>query len=139
MGGPGCGEERLQAAIGLALAGMSYRQAAAETGAASATIANRVRAGGLVRRVEPKVGRPRLSDAVVRPALAAVARGVRVADAAAAAGMHASTLRDRVRDHGVVMLRGNLPNGDAVAHVKDLAQKVEGVKSVDTSELRPTA
>src|SRR5450755_1409945 len=37
--------------------------------------------------------------------------------------------------HGVVMLRGTLPNKDAVAHVKDLAEKVKGVKSVNTSEL----
>jgi hyperosmotically inducible protein len=37
--------------------------------------------------------------------------------------------------NGVVMLRGTLPNDDAVAHVKDLAEKVEGVKSVDTTRL----
>ena len=38
--------------------------------------------------------------------------------------------------HGVVMLRGTLPNSDAVDHVKDIAEKVEHVKSVDTSELK---
>jgi hyperosmotically inducible protein len=38
--------------------------------------------------------------------------------------------------HGVVMLRGMLPNKDAVDHVKDIAEKVEHVKSVDTSELK---
>ena len=38
--------------------------------------------------------------------------------------------------HGVVMLRGRLPNEDAISHVKDIVQKVEHVKSVDTSELR---
>jgi hyperosmotically inducible protein len=38
--------------------------------------------------------------------------------------------------HGVVMLRGTLPNRDAIDHVKDIARKVEHVKSVDTSELR---
>jgi hyperosmotically inducible protein len=38
--------------------------------------------------------------------------------------------------HGVVMLRGTLPNKDAIDHVKDLAMKVEHVKSVDTTELR---
>jgi hyperosmotically inducible periplasmic protein len=37
--------------------------------------------------------------------------------------------------NGVVMLSGVLPNDDAVAHVKDLAQKVEGVKSVEASQL----
>jgi hyperosmotically inducible protein len=38
--------------------------------------------------------------------------------------------------HGVVMLRGTLPNKDAIDHVKDIAGKVEHVKSVDTTELR---
>jgi len=38
--------------------------------------------------------------------------------------------------HGVVMLRGTLPNEDAIAHVKVIAQKVEHVKSVDTTELK---
>jgi hyperosmotically inducible protein len=37
--------------------------------------------------------------------------------------------------HGVVMLRGTLANKDAVSHVKDLAERVKGVKSVDTSGL----
>jgi hyperosmotically inducible protein len=38
--------------------------------------------------------------------------------------------------HGVVMLRGTLPNPDAIAHVKDIAGKIEHVKSVDTTELK---
>lgn len=38
--------------------------------------------------------------------------------------------------HGVVMLHGTLPNEDAVEHVKEIAQRVEHVKSVDTSELK---
>jgi hyperosmotically inducible protein len=38
--------------------------------------------------------------------------------------------------NGVVMLRGTLPNKDAIEHVKDVAAKVEHVKSVDTTELR---
>jgi hyperosmotically inducible protein len=37
--------------------------------------------------------------------------------------------------HGVVTLRGNLANPDAVDHVKDIAEKVAGVKSVNTSRL----
>lgn len=37
--------------------------------------------------------------------------------------------------HGVVELSGTLRNEDAIAHVKDLAEKVDGVKSVDTSGL----
>lgn len=38
--------------------------------------------------------------------------------------------------HGVVVLKGSLPNQDAVDHVKDIAQKVDGVKSVNTSALK---
>ena len=41
--------------------------------------------------------------------------------------------------HGVVELSGSLKNDDAIAHVKDLAEKVEGVKSVDTSGLHVAA
>ena len=40
---------------------------------------------------------------------------------------------------GVVMLKGTLPNKDAIAHVKDLAEKVKGVKSVNTTGLRSSA
>jgi hyperosmotically inducible periplasmic protein len=41
--------------------------------------------------------------------------------------------------NGVVMLHGTLANDDAIAHVKDLAQKVQGVKSVDTTQLKSAA
>ncbi|MHB8535074.1 MAG: BON domain-containing protein [Sulfuricaulis sp.] len=37
--------------------------------------------------------------------------------------------------HGVVVLKGTLANQDAIDHVKDIAGKVDGVKSVNTSEL----
>ena len=37
--------------------------------------------------------------------------------------------------HGVVALTGILPTQDAIKHAKDIAAKVEGVKSVDTSAL----
>lgn len=37
--------------------------------------------------------------------------------------------------HGVVVLKGILANQDAIDHVKDIAEKVDGVKSVDTSAL----
>jgi len=37
--------------------------------------------------------------------------------------------------HGVVVLKGALANQDAIDHVKDIAGKVKGVKSVDTSGL----
>jgi hyperosmotically inducible protein len=37
--------------------------------------------------------------------------------------------------HGVVVLKGTLANQDAIDHVKDITEKVKGVKSVDTSAL----
>jgi hyperosmotically inducible periplasmic protein len=37
--------------------------------------------------------------------------------------------------HGVVTLSGNLANPGAIDHVKDVAERVAGVKSVDTSRL----
>lgn len=37
--------------------------------------------------------------------------------------------------HGVVVLKGELANRDAIDHVKHIAEKVKGVKSVDTSAL----
>ena len=41
--------------------------------------------------------------------------------------------------HGVVVLSGALANQDAIDHAKDIAAKVKGVKSVDTSGLSATA
>ncbi|WP_019936772.1 BON domain-containing protein [Bordetella sp. FB-8] len=38
--------------------------------------------------------------------------------------------------HGVVALSGKLANSGAIDHVKQIAQSVQGVKSVDTSALR---
>ena len=35
--------------------------------------------------------------------------------------------------HGVVVLKGALASQDAIDHVKDIAEKVKGVKSVDTT------
>ncbi len=37
--------------------------------------------------------------------------------------------------HGVVILKGELANQDAIDHVKNIAAKVDGVKSVDTKAL----
>jgi hyperosmotically inducible periplasmic protein len=41
--------------------------------------------------------------------------------------------------HGVVVLSGALATQDAVDHVKDIAEKVKGVKSVDTSAITVAA
>ncbi len=76
---------------------------------------------GGCRPVRPKLGRPRLAESVVASALEAVARGVRVKDAAAAAGIGASTLRGRIREHGVVMLRPRKHRPGAL----DLAEREE--------------
>lgn len=37
--------------------------------------------------------------------------------------------------HGVVMLQGRLPTEHDILHVRDVAQQVQGVRRVDTSEL----
>ena len=37
--------------------------------------------------------------------------------------------------HGVVVLKGTLANQDAIDHIKDIAAKVDGVKSVNVAEL----
>ncbi len=85
--------------------GAGYRMASRLSGVPRTTIEKKVKAHGVVHERPPRVGRPRLAETVVRSALGAVARGATVADAAAAAGLGASTLRRRVRDQGVVMLR----------------------------------
>jgi hyperosmotically inducible protein len=41
--------------------------------------------------------------------------------------------------HGTVALKGKLPNQDAIDQVKQIAEKVKGVKSVDTSALTVAA
>jgi hyperosmotically inducible periplasmic protein len=38
--------------------------------------------------------------------------------------------------HGVVVLKGNLVNQDAIDHAKDIAAKIEGVKSVNVTNLK---
>ena len=50
-------------------------------------------------------GRPRIPRSVVAPALMAVARGVTHAEAAAAAGISMGTLRRRLVEESVVVLR----------------------------------
>jgi hyperosmotically inducible protein len=40
-----------------------------------------------------------------------------------------------ITTNGVVALSGALPNKDAIAHAKDVAEKVQGVKSVNTDGL----
>src|SRR5437016_3159339 len=104
----------MTAAVELAAGGLSYLDAAMRTGVPGKAISERLRARGMARlQVRPKVG-PRIAHEVVRPALAAVARGGRVEDAAAEAGIGVSTLRRRIREHGVVMLRDRKQRPDAL-------------------------
>lgn len=98
-------EALIAPAVEAVVDGMSYRDAAARWGISWTPIRTRIVGRGLVRRSIPVGGRRRIPDAVVRPALVAVARGAKVEDAAAAVGVHASTLRGRIDAQGVVMLR----------------------------------
>lgn len=106
-------DSALEVALGLVVSGVGYRRAAVETGVSATLIRVRFIERGLVRVRAPRA-KPRLADAVVRPALAAVARGVRVEDAAGDAGIGVSTLRRRIREHGVVMLRHRKARPDAL-------------------------
>jgi IS30 family transposase len=103
-------------AIAVAAGGLSFHQAALRTGVPRDAIRVELRARGVVRLAVRQTGtKPRLPHEVVRPALAAVAGGWRVKDAAAAAGIGVSTLRARMREHGVVMLRPRTHRPDALS------------------------
>jgi IS30 family transposase len=60
-------------------------------------------------------GRPRIPRSVVAPALTAVARGMSHAEAAALAGISINTLRRRLVEECVVVLRDRKPRPDALA------------------------
>jgi IS30 family transposase len=87
------------------LDGLSYRVAARRFGVPSSTIQLLVSKAGLVRRRMPALGRPPVDASFVRSALAAVARGAQVEDAAVRAGVGVTILRRHIRDQGGVMLR----------------------------------
>ena len=63
---------------------------------------------------EVSVGRPRIPRSVVAPALMAVARGATHAEAAALAGISVNTLRRRLAEEAVVVLRDRKPRPDAL-------------------------
>lgn len=102
---PWLDEAAVAAALEAVVDGATLQQAADLTGVSKRSVGQRFRDAGLVRRQERPRGRPPVAASAVRSALGAVARGVRVEDAAAAAGIGASTLRSRMREQGVVMLR----------------------------------
>jgi transposase, IS30 family len=112
---PWLDEAAVAAALEAVVDGATWREAAEQTGVSASAIRKRFAAAGLVRRRPPRRGAPpRLPEAIVRAALASVARGTRVEDAAAAAGIGVSTLRDRIREQGVVMLRDRTARSDAL-------------------------
>jgi IS30 family transposase len=109
--------DEVAVAVGLeaVVEGASWKEAAELTGISAMGLRKRFAAAGLVRRVNPpRGGPPRIAESVVASALDAVARGTRVVDAAAAAGIGVSTLRGRIREQGVVMLRDRTPRSDAL-------------------------
>jgi transposase, IS30 family len=102
------------AALDAVVDGASFADAAARTGIAKETVRQRFLAAGLVRRRAPRMGRPPLPDAALAPAMAELGRGRSVEEAAAIGGIAASTLRRRVRAHGVVMVRERERREDAL-------------------------
>jgi len=101
----GWDEVAMAEAVELAAGGLTYVEAAARTGVPREAISARLRASGAERAPVRGMGRPPIGEVVVRPALMAVAHGARHEDAATDAGIGVSTLRRRIREHGVVMLR----------------------------------
>jgi IS30 family transposase len=101
------GVAQLAAAVEGCVDGLSLREAERVWGVPHSTIEKEMKVRGVVRRRHARVGRPRLSEALVGVALDAVARGVPVRTAAARAGIDASTLYDRVEAQGVGMVRAD--------------------------------
>jgi IS30 family transposase len=116
--------------VGLAavVAGASFEEAAALCGVSVGTLRGRFAKRGLVRT--SVLGRAKVPEAMVRSALAAVARGVRVIDAAAEAGIGVSTLRGRMAVHGVVMERPRHVRVGALS-VEDREEIRVGIESGD--------
>jgi transposase, IS30 family len=99
-------EAALALAVEAVVSGVSYREAARLSGVGRETIRGAVISEARVREREPRRGRTPMAATVVEAALAAVAGGARSVDAAAAAGMTASTLRRYARLQAVVMRSG---------------------------------
>ena len=98
----------------MVVGGATFKDAAAATGISRRGIECRFKTSGLVRRRRPSPGPKGQPETVVRAALAMVAGGALIKEAAAAAGMPASTLAVHVRKQGVVMLRSHTPRPDAL-------------------------
>ena len=111
---PWLDEALVAKALDAVVEGASFVEAARRTGISREAIRQRFAASGLTRLREPARGRPRIPHDVLRPGLMAVARGVCIEVAAREAGVTASTLRHRIREHGMAVLRERKPRQDAL-------------------------
>jgi len=115
MGRPrGWDEAAMKVAVELAASGLAYIEVSARTGVPCNAISQRLRANGVVRATVTPRCKPRIAEEVTRRALRAVAHGLGIERAAAEAGIGVSTLRRRIREHGVVVLRERRPRKDAL-------------------------
>lgn len=103
MGRLGWDEAALETALGLVVEGTSFLEASQRTGVGRSTIHNRFRARGLVRRRRAPMGRRPVPEEAMVAAARLVGAGATVADAAATAGVVASTFRYWLRANGGVM------------------------------------
>jgi IS30 family transposase len=110
----GWDEAAMTAAVELAASGFAYIEVSARIGVPRNAISERLRANGVVRAPVTPRCKPRIAEEVTRRALTAVAHGLGVERAAAEAGIGTSTLRRRIREHGVVVLRERRPRKDAL-------------------------
>jgi len=135
MGKPFLWDELVvEAAVSAVVEGMSYSQASELTGMPAATIRSCVVKRGAVRvRVAP-LGRRPFADSVVGPALEAVAAGVRVADAAGAAGVSVHILRSRMQAKRRVSTRGERGRGEGVGMKLRERKRREGALSLAERE-----
>lgn len=101
-----------------------------------------------VKSVDDQLSTPPSSSAVVNKTAAAAHTTERaISDSWITTKVKSEIMADSVSKgfavdvktiHGVVVLKGALANQDAIAHVKDIVEKVDGVKSVDVSGLTAT-
>src|SRR5438270_3332317 len=110
----GWDEATMAAAVELAASGFAYIEVSARIGVPRNAISERLRANGVVRAPVTPRCKPRIAEEVTRRALTASSHGLGVERAAAEAGIGTSTLRRRIREHGVVVLRERRPRKDAL-------------------------